>query len=214
MGGIGIRIKDLRRRANMTQQTLGDYCSVSRAAVAQWELGVTNPATDRLIRVAAILNVDPGYLLGGGFDIDPDRDAPVVGGRQVSIIDFQKATSPTERALLKSDARVLIADRPVGEEGFALIVKDKSMVPDFDVGDRIIVDPMVTPRPGDIVVAHVFSEDEAVLRKCRPRNGEGAENQEFELVPLNQDWPTGHINADSPGAIIGTVVEQRRYLDR
>lgn len=211
MSAIGLRIKDVRKRAGMTQQTLADHCGVSRAAVAQWELGSTNPATERLIKAANALNVDPGYLLGRSFIINPETEVSVIGGRQLPIIDFKGATRATDRPLQRTDAQILITDRPVGQDSFALIVKDGSMVPDFEVGDRVIVDPEVAPRPGDIVVAHVFGEDEAVLRKCRPRSAEGAGNPEFELVPLNQDWPTGHINSNSPGTIIGTVVERRRY---
>ena len=214
MNAIGLRIKDVRKRAGMTQQDLADYCGVSRPAVAQWEIGSTHPSTGRLIKVANALNVDPAYLLGSNFFIDPDKEVSVIGGRQLLIIDFQGATRAAERTLQRTDTQILITDQPVGQDGFALIVKDRSMVPDFEVGDKIIIDPEVAPRPGDIVVAHVFGEDEAVLRKCRPRSAEGAENPEFELAPLNQDWPTGHINADSPGTIIGTVVEQRRYRDR
>ena len=211
MSAIGVRIRDTRKRAKLTQQQLADWCGVSRAAVAQWENGTTNPATERVVKAAAALGVDSGYLLGSNYAVDPDSHEPIVGGRQLAIVDFVQATAMPELAARLSGSEILIADKPMSQGCFALIVKDRSMSPDFEVGDRVIVDPEVKPDPGDFVVAHVFADQEAVLRKCRPRNAQQSGQPEYELVPLNPDWPTEYINAQSPGKVIGTVVERRRY---
>lgn len=197
----------------MTQQDLADRCGVSRAAVSQWETGIIHPSTERLVKAGAALNVDTGYLLGSSHSVTPADPALTLAGRQIPIIDFVQALHLTEGIARLPGAPELIADAPVGAGCFALVVKDRSMAHDFEPGDRVIVDPEVRPKPGDFVVANVHGEDEALLRKFRPRGVSGSGDQECELVPLNPDWPTAQINADSRGKIIGTVLERRRYRD-
>ena len=42
MNGIRQKIKDLRKKADMTQDRLADYLGVSAQAVSKWELGVSH----------------------------------------------------------------------------------------------------------------------------------------------------------------------------
>lgn len=86
------------------------------------------------------------------------------------------------------------------------------MLPDFQPGDRVIIDPSVRPQPGDYVVAK-NGEEEATFKKYRLRsiNEQGVEV--FELVPLNPDYPS--IRSDEvPIKIVGTMVEVRKYRRR
>ena len=41
MEHIGQRIKDLRKKADLTQDRLADYLGVSAQAVSKWEVGVS-----------------------------------------------------------------------------------------------------------------------------------------------------------------------------
>ena len=41
MEHIGQRIKDLRKKADLTQDRLVDYLGVSAQAISKWELGVS-----------------------------------------------------------------------------------------------------------------------------------------------------------------------------
>ena len=86
------------------------------------------------------------------------------------------------------------------------------MKPEFNEGDRIIVDPNVAPHPGDFVVAKNHNE-EATFKKYRQRGIDENGNDIFELIPLNEDYPT--LRSDLvPLKIIGTMVEHRRYRKR
>lgn len=56
-------------------------------------------------------------------------------------------------------------------------------------GMSVLIDPDEHPHPGDFVVAK-NGEEAATFKKYRPR-GIGEDGQEvFELVPLNDDFPT------------------------
>jgi SOS-response transcriptional repressor LexA len=109
---------------------------------------------------------------------------------------------------------LLVTERSAGGSSFALVVRGTSMEPEFRDGDKIIVDPDVTPQPGDYVVAKLEREDEATFKKFRPRGSDAAGQPVIDLVPLNEDWPVLHIDAANPGRIIGTMVEHRRYRRR
>jgi SOS-response transcriptional repressor LexA len=110
------------------------------------------------------------------------------------------------------DAEFLVTDLALSKSAFALQIKGDSMLPDFREGDRVIIDPEISPQPGDFVVAKNCG-DEATFKKYRPRgiNHDGTEI--FELVPLNSDYPS--LRSDVVKLIvIGTMVEHRKYRKR
>lgn len=61
---MGVRIKDLRKRAGMSQQALGDAIGVSRAAISLFEIGTSKPSSETLSKLAETLKVDMAFLLG------------------------------------------------------------------------------------------------------------------------------------------------------
>ncbi len=106
----------------------------------------------------------------------------------------------------------LLTDLELSDNAFALEIEGNSMTPDFNEGDRVIVDPAIQPRPGDFVVAK-NGREEATFKKYRAR-GIGADGREaFELIPLNPDYPTISSEHDHV-RIIGVMVEHRRYRKR
>ena len=86
------------------------------------------------------------------------------------------------------------------------------MAPEFKPGDYIVVDPDMPAEPGDLVVAKLDRDDAAILRKYHSRGEDGSGHPVFELVPLNDDYPTVVVDASNPGHLIGRVVEHRRLL--
>jgi len=60
---IGRRIRHLRERAGLSQETLGELAGVSRWTVYRTELGTYSPRLDVLLRLARALEVPPDRLL-------------------------------------------------------------------------------------------------------------------------------------------------------
>jgi transcriptional regulator with XRE-family HTH domain len=58
------RLKRLREWRNMTQKELGLALNYSQQTIHKWEAGDTSPDPDLLQKIAAILNVPVGVLLG------------------------------------------------------------------------------------------------------------------------------------------------------
>jgi transcriptional regulator with XRE-family HTH domain len=65
---IGLRIRKLRERNNLSQEKFGELCGVSKASVSQWELGVATPPTDRLITLKKQLDFSFDWLIAGEID--------------------------------------------------------------------------------------------------------------------------------------------------
>jgi transcriptional regulator with XRE-family HTH domain len=61
----GERIKRLRKEKGMNAEALAEKCGLSPATIYRYEKGdIENFGYDKLIPLAAALNVDPSYLLG------------------------------------------------------------------------------------------------------------------------------------------------------
>ncbi len=100
--------------------------------------------------------------------------------------------------------------RPVGIT-FALEIERESMIPEFQIGDHVVIDTGVAALPGDYVAAKVEGDKRISFRKYRPRGIDVEGQEQFELAPLNQDYATIFANTRNPVRIIGTMVEHRRY---
>lgn len=55
--GIGLRIKELRDKKNMSQEELGDRLGVSKAQISKYEKGQNEPPLDKIKKIAEILGV-------------------------------------------------------------------------------------------------------------------------------------------------------------
>ncbi len=65
MGNIlGMRIKNLRETANLTQLDLAAQLNVSNTTLSQYESGQRVPSDDIKIKIAEFFNVSVDYLLG------------------------------------------------------------------------------------------------------------------------------------------------------
>jgi SOS-response transcriptional repressor LexA len=137
------------------------------------------------------------------------------GDRMVPVLDYVQASEWMASAKpypIMERTEILWTRLPqLSERAFALVVEGESMIDVFYPGDIVIVDPDVAPRPGDYVVAKTASEDALTFRKYRPRGMDRAGKPVVELAPLNDDYPATVIDSTSPGLIIGTMVEHRKY---
>ncbi len=67
---IGEKITKLRKNSNITQEELADLLNVSRQSISRWELGISFPETDKLIKLSKILNCSIDYLLDDNYQMN------------------------------------------------------------------------------------------------------------------------------------------------
>lgn len=134
---------------------------------------------------------------------------------RVPLISFVQAGMMTEVVdpfVLGDGFEIVLTHIPVSARTFALRIKGESMLPEYKPGDVVIIDPEVSPQPGDMVVAK-NTEEEATFKKYRPRGTNERGDMTFELVPLNDDFPTLNSERDHLH-IIGVEVEHRKFRRR
>lgn len=211
---VGARLKYAREMIpGRPQSLLAEACGVSNQAVSGWER-TDKVDPDRLITAAELYGVPFMWLYKGGAGYTTEDSkangsrvaVPIISNVQAGL--WTPATDPFEYGAWDSQ---IYPDVQVSDSTFGLRIVGSSMEPRFQEGDCVIVDPRVQPLPGDFVVAKLDRDDEATFKKYRPRgiapNGEPL----VELQPLNEDWPTLWLSPESPGRIVGTMVEHRRY---
>ncbi len=71
---FGNKLAEARRAKNLTQEQLAEQLEVTRQAVSRWESDAAYPETDKIVRMAQILEVSCDYLLQDGVD---EKGTPV-----------------------------------------------------------------------------------------------------------------------------------------
>jgi len=64
MSHIGIKIKELRKKKDMTQEKLAEYLNVSFQAVSKWETGAASPDLSLVVPLTRLLEVSADELFG------------------------------------------------------------------------------------------------------------------------------------------------------
>ncbi|WP_429169321.1 LexA family protein [Aeromonas hydrophila] len=212
------RIKELRKKHGLTQKQVGERIGASRASVSQWESGDVSPSADYLVALARMFGVSAHWLSTGkgSPELSNVEPAEIPRGSRVPILSYVQAGHWREMCEQASsfdgNVEYVAASVDIGPYGFGLWLRGNSMTPFFNEGDLVIVDPDETPRPGDYVVAK-NGDEEATFKKYRPRGIDESGKEVFELVPLNEDYPTMYSDRQSI-EIIGVMVEHRSFRKR
>ena len=228
METINDRIAARRRAQKMSQDELARRIGITRVSISKWESGLNQPKGRYLNDLAAALGVTVDWLLTGEGNAPESSGEPqipsyhnvepavILPGKRIPVLSYVQAGNWREMCEQASNfdgnVEFVAASSEIGPYGFGLWLRGDSMVPLFKEGDLIIVDPDEGPQPGDYVVAKNGS-GEATFKKYRPRGIDENGQEVFELVPLNDDYPTMHSERQHI-QIIGVMVEHRSYRKR
>lgn len=202
---LGDRIRLRRKSLQLTQKQLAQQVNVSHVAVSQWEKEETLPRGENLLRLSEALGCAPAFLIEG--------DGPVFSESAWAGLHQIPLLAQRDVALWLSDAgsvrqdRLMHNDMALSQQSFAFRVEDQSMAPAILRDDVVIIDPSLSPQPGDSVLA--LQQQVALLRTWRQRGSEEGVTQ-FELAPVNINFPELHSRRDNL-KLIGTLVELRRF---
>lgn len=201
------RVKDKREELELTQAKAAELAGIRQQSWVAIENGKTKKPRN-IIGIAKALKCDPDWLLNGGAF----KTMAEVGTRRIPLINYVQAGLMTQSADIsdiEGEFEYVLTDRDWSENTFALEIEGDSMEPEFKAGDVVVIDPEVDPAPGEFVVA-ANGDHEATFKKFRPSGIGLYGKQHFELVPLNNDFPT-ISSMDKPIKIIGTMVEHRIF---
>lgn len=87
---IGEKIKELRKRAELSQKELGERLNVSQAMIAQYENGKRIPKIETLEKIADALNIPSFELIG---DLETKRICKKIGNKVQNLRKNQGLTT-------------------------------------------------------------------------------------------------------------------------
>lgn len=214
---FGKRLKEARKNAGLTQAQLAKKVGIGQSTVA--ELERTANGSSHVAGIAAACNVSPMWLatgdgpMKGGMDsnvkpvVEGMRAYPVISKIQAGLV--KEISYPYEPG---DGFAVEFGEDDASTWAFFLEIEGDSMLPEFRAGDRVLIDPDVSPRPGDFVAAR-NTKQEATFKKYRVRGIDETGQEIFELVPLNDDYPV--LRSDEHHlVVVGTMLEHRRKFRR
>lgn len=97
---IGQRIKKIRKQKHFTQEKLAESLEVSTVYISQVENGKTKLSLEMLIRIASLLDTDPGYFITGVSYTTKDY-------LKSDIAQFLKDFPPEQRQLIIDIAKLI-----------------------------------------------------------------------------------------------------------
>ena len=202
---LGDRIRLRRKSLQLTQKQLAQQVKVSHVAISQWEKEETLPRGENLLRLAEALGCAPAFLIDGD---GPVFSESAYGGlHQIPLLNQRDVTRWLSDDSSVRHELLMHNDMALSQQSFAFRVEEQAMMPAIVRDDVVIIDPRVSPRPGDSVLA--LQQQIALIRTWRQRSSEGGATQ-FELAPININFPELHSSRENL-KLIGTVVELRRY---
>lgn len=217
METLGSRIKFARKAAGMTQQEFADKLEIDRVNISQWESDTTRPATERIPRLVALLNIDETWLFSGrGAPPTPiDKPRKRSKGQSIQIVPGEQLLGtgrmPIYAAAMGGDGHVIVTFDPVDSVkrpaelenvrgGYGLLVAGESMIPAFWPGDMALINPNLPPaRNRNVVLYHTpphGGDVEAIIKQLNSWNDREWHLQQYnpltEFSEFRQEWPICH----------------------
>jgi SOS-response transcriptional repressor LexA len=205
----GQKIREIRLARNMKLAEVENLAGIANGNLSRIERGEQWISEEKLDSLADAL----GVVVADFFSDEPKpgtlatfhklRAIPVISTTQASAL-----AKPGMAYTPDAGSDVVYINYEISARAFALKLEDESMLPEFRAGDVVIIDPDLTPKPGDFVVAKC-GRQEATFKKYRPRELDDSGEMIFELSPLNSDYPSLRSDVQKLG-VIGVMVEQRK----
>lgn len=200
----------------LKQEDIAEAMDKTQGAIGHWFTGKRKPNFEEVAKVLKLTGVDRVILNGDGTVEEFESNATkedIKESYSYPLLSSIQAGGWTETCDLADSMGYEYIDSEIdaGEDAFFLRINGMSMEPKFSEGDLVLIDVRKRPKPSDFVAA-VNGNGEATLKRYRELSEIAPSgNPHFELVPLNQDFPTlSSLTQDI--RIIGVAVEHRSYL--
>lgn len=222
------RLKSSRKHAGLTQAQVADTVGLTQATYSQLERGIVK-STSKIVEIANLLKVNPTWLATGEGSMenkptidelrneiakieqnskkDLQKSQVLSMSKPVPVINWIAAGSWTETNPTTLDDVIDYLPRPIGlsDDGFCLIVRGESMMPEFKPDEIIYVEPNFDTQNlqnGDLVVVQESHNNEATFKQLVI----GETSNDIYLRPLNKNWHEQRMIPKSEWRLIGKVV--------
>lgn len=173
-------IRSLRKAKKMTMQELADACGVTPSQISHIENGKRNPSAELARRLADVLGVPVGAILGDDVQVVDDFVTfPVIGEiaagyEHYAVEDWTGGKIDIPRSWLHGRGR--------GEYS-VLRVSGQSMFPAYQDGDLVLILLQSVLDHSGQVAAVLYDDDKATLKRVELGDGW------VRLTPINPQFP-------------------------
>lgn len=209
---LDFALKRAKQQRGLTMEMVAEQLGITKSAVSQWRKS-SMIDKHRLAPLSRILDCPPVWLLmgepvsvsGAVRDQHAVYNNPRV--RMVPVISFTQAGSWVDSAdpYEAGHGSHYEPVPDVGPHAFIVEVEGASMEPKISAGTMVVVDPDVSPRSGDFVVAKRDNERSTLKRY-------EVDGERHFLVPVNPQFPT--LEMREGDRIVGVVVRKIENLLR
>lgn len=202
------RIKELRKRKNITLLEIANRLGVSESTVQRYESGKINKLKyETMSALANMLDVSPEYLMGWS-DEDREERVGIRSGIIPVLSEIPCGTSTKVYANITDDVVEIEESLAQTGEYYGLRAKGDSMLPKIEPGDIMIIHAQNDVESGQVAIIKVGGEV-TCKRVKKYRDG-------IELIGINPLYTpkffTKEQIKEEPVEIVGRVTEVRTKL--
>ena len=190
---VGERLKKARKYAGMTQVDLARAVGAKQGAISDLENG-RNHSSTKLVQMAICLDVNAEWLSTGEGEMINKAKNNVSHSKNSNVI-MCPIYNPEQIKEVVSNNQVNSrffepTIKQVNENNYWLALDDDSMQPTFMTNHLVLINPTLTPEPGDYVIA-VDDAEHVLFRKWRDCGFDETTGQNYtQLIAHNSDYPT------------------------
>lgn len=202
---VGSKIKSLREKHGMDQQTLAEKLNTTGVTISRYESGTRKANQDVLFKLAKLFNVNINYFFPSiqnsvNININNFRRVPLVG-------EIACGTPILAEQNIEGYVPMYFKNNNKDDSFFALTCKGNSMIPTLKDGDTVFIKQQPTVEDGEIAAVLVDDETAATLKRVKHLH------DQVLLMPDNTDgYNPIVLDKKHPGRILGKVVESRRLF--
>ncbi len=190
---MGERIKQLRIANGLTQEELGKYIGVQKAAIRKYEKGeVKNMKRTSIQILSNLFKVSPSYLMC----IDEKNSSSLNNKEYSSIPLISEYNENLETSIKKSFVKEITLTDSLPQNTFALQINDNSMLPLLGIGDIAIITENFDFESGQTCL--ILNNDIIMIRKVTKIDNE------YELQAMNPYYP---VEKTKELKILGRVIK-------
>lgn len=197
MGELGINESELARRTGIGQPVVHRICS-----------GETdNPKVATLSPIANFFAISISQLIGDE-PLPTDRipgtfNPEAQGWSQIPLLEWEQVLAwPNLNPAQKSTPlRAISTDIELGQNGYAVSVRDTTMEPRFPEGTVLIINPDLKPNNLDFAIVHIEGQSLPKFKQIL------IDGEHTILKPLNSDFKT--LLLDKPHKFLGVMIQSR-----
>lgn len=190
---MGERIKQLRIANGLTQEELGKYIGVQKAAIRKYEKGeVKNMKRTSIQILSNLFKVSPSYLMC----IDEKNSFSLNNKEYFSIPLISEYNENLETSIKKSFVKEITLTDSLPQNTFALQINDNSMLPLLGIGDIAIITETFDFESGQTCL--ILNNDIIMIRKVTKIDNE------YELQAMNPYYP---VEKTKELKILGRVIK-------